>query len=108
MTAENDDADRMPADDVHDRREFACDGQRWVLTVMGNGRTGSDWLTTGRLLIAYFAHAQTPGEAVLETWLVPGPLADLYESQLVDLLRSARPISDAWGRPHRITRLLRG
>ncbi len=80
-----------PAPELPDRRRFAAGNDVWIAQLAGEGLGG-----TGVLGLAHFALVQffREGESAprFSALLPAGRFPHLYDSELVELLRAAKPL----------------
>lgn len=77
------------------QRDVVCDGVAWIAWVSGAGAYGSGAQALGHIEAVHFARQTAPEVPVLEALLPRGAFDGLFDTELVALLRSARPVVDA-------------
>ncbi len=72
-------------------RSFAAGDERWLARVAGDGRGGTGVIGTARFAVVHFVRE---GERFprFSALLPAGRFGHLYDSELVELLRAARPL----------------
>lgn len=75
-------------------RTFLHDGREWVVLDGGRSLTGTGHLAPAPLRLLQFAHADTPDSPLLEVTASPRPVAELHDSELVELLSHARDVPE--------------
>jgi hypothetical protein len=73
-------------------REFTVDGEEWLARIVGEGAGGTGPGAVAYLVAIRFYPAGKPGEAAREALLPRGRFEMLYEEELIELFRTARPI----------------
>jgi hypothetical protein len=73
-------------------REFTVDGEEWLARIVGEGVGGTGAGAVAYLVAVRFYPAGKPGEAAREALLPRGRFEMLYEEELIELFRTARPI----------------
>lgn len=84
-----------------ERRPFACDGESWVAWPSGGGAYGTGVYGPGNIDAVHFGRADAPETPVFEAVLAAGRFEDLFDSELVDLFRTARRVVDKSSMPDR-------
>ena len=80
----------VPPDD-RAAREFTVDEHRWIARLAGEGLGGTGVVGTARFAVVHFFR---DGERAprFDALLPAGRFADLYDSELAELLAAARPL----------------
>lgn len=75
-----------------EQREFEADGQSWIAWTSGAGAYGTGVLGTAQVAAVHFGRPDAPEVPVLEALAPAGDFHALFDDELIQLLRSARPI----------------
>ena len=75
-----------------DARPFTVDGAAWLAYPAGGGAYGTGHWGLAAVEAIHFARAEAPQEPVLEALVTGGRFPDLFESELIAMFRTARPI----------------
>ena len=73
-------------------RRLDVDGESWIARVVGEGAIGHGRLARAGLVALRFFRDDDEKRAVRETYLPDALFDTLYDEELVELLRRARPI----------------
>jgi hypothetical protein len=74
-------------------REFTVDGEVWLARIAGEGVGGTGTGAVAFLVAVRFYSAAAPEQAVREVLIPRGRFEMLYDEELVELFRTARPLS---------------
>lgn len=74
-------------------REFTVDGEVWLARLAGEGVGGTGTGAVAFLVAVRFYSAAAPEQAVREVLIPRGRFEMLYDEELVELFRTARPLS---------------
>lgn len=83
------------------KRPFTADGVEWVAWTSGGGAYGTGNRGLGNVAAVHFARASEPDLPLREALLAAGRFDDLFDTELLDLFRTARRVVDASDAPRR-------
>ncbi len=85
------DTPRPSSPEERPSRRFAVGDERWIARLAGEGLGGTGVIGTARFaLVEFFREGEaSPRSSAL---LAAGRFADLYDSELTELLAAARPV----------------
>jgi hypothetical protein len=78
-----------------DARQFVHENVRWVAWLSGRSAWGTGAYGLGLVEAVHFGHADSPTVPLYEALLARGRFECLYDSELIELLRGAKPIDVA-------------
>lgn len=73
-------------------RRFTVDGETWIARVAGRAGVGTTGPVAGVIAVVHFFRAEEPDAPVRQAYLVASRFEALYEEELLELFRSAKPI----------------
>jgi hypothetical protein len=63
-----------------------------MVSVVGEGKYGSGWHGVARLDLLRFTPLSAPHQRARETYILRRRFESLYDEELIELLRAARPV----------------
>jgi hypothetical protein len=73
-------------------RTIRWDDRDWVVLDGGRALTGHGHLEPARIRLIQFADATNPGVPLLEALAPPGPVDEMHDSELLDMIARARQV----------------
>lgn len=74
-------------------RQFVHEGNEWIARLGGRGACGTGSYGLGLVEAIHFCAAAEPARPLREALIARGRFESLYDTELADLLRTARPIT---------------
>ena len=76
------------------KRNFTCDDVAWTAWVSGGSAYGTGNRGLGNIEAVHFAHASAPDVPIMEALIARSRFEDLFDDELIALLRGACKVVD--------------